>query len=78
MYGSESYIPSKPFVHILYLYDHNLYGHSMIQLLPTKLIDLVIPKNFNLDNYSDNGQIGCFLEVDLNCPHELIFTMINL
>lgn len=50
----------------------------MIQLLPTKLIDLVIPKNFNLDNYSDNGQIGCFLEVDLNCPHELIFTMINL
>ena len=49
----------------------NLYGHSMMQLLPTKILDWVDPKGFNLDNYSKDGPIGCLLEVDLNHPDEL-------
>ena len=37
----------------------------MMQLLPTEILDWVNPKDFNLDNYSNKSQIGCFLEVDM-------------
>ena len=43
----------------------------MIQLLPTEILDLVNPKYFNLDNYSNSSPIGCFLEADLDYPDEL-------
>ena len=40
----------------------------MVQLLPTEILDWVNPKYFNLDNYSNDSPIGCFLEVDLDYP----------
>ena len=43
----------------------------MIKLLPIETLDWTNPKNFNLDNYSDNGSKGYFLEVDLDYPEEL-------
>ena len=43
----------------------------MMQLLPTEISDWVNPKDFNLDNYSNNSPVGCFLEVDFNYPDEL-------
>ena len=42
-----------------------------MQLLPTEILDRVNPKDFNLDNYSDNSPKGCFLEVYLDYPDEL-------
>ena len=35
----------------------------MMQFLPTDILDRVNPKDFNLDNYSDKGPIGCIGEV---------------
>ena len=55
----------------MYLDANDLYGHSVIQLLPFELLDWVYLDNFNLDNYFDNGSKRCFLEVDLSCPDEL-------
>ena len=43
----------------------------MIQFLPTEILHWVNPKGFNLDNYSKNSPIGCFLDVDLDYPNEL-------
>ena len=42
-----------------------------MQLLPTKILYWVNPKDFNLDNYSNDSPISCFLEVDLDYPDEL-------
>ena len=53
------------------LLHNNLYGHSMMQLLPTEILDWVYPKDFNPGNYSNNSPVGCFLEVDLDYPDEL-------
>ena len=41
-----------------------------MQLLPTEVLDGVNPKDFNLDNYSINSPIECFLEVELDYPDE--------
>ena len=49
----KSYIANKPTPYIIYLDANDLYGHSMMQLLPTEIF-WVNPKDFNLDNYSDN------------------------
>ena len=35
----------------------------MIQLLPTEIHDWVNPKKNNLDNYSNDSLIGCFLRI---------------
>ena len=43
----------------------------MIQLLTTGIIDWISPKDLNIDNYSKDSPIACFLEVDLDYPHEL-------
>ena len=43
----------------------------MMQLLTTEIIDWINPKDLNIDNYSKDSPIGCFLEVDLDYPHEL-------
>ena len=43
----------------------------MTQLLPTEILDWVNSKDFNLDNYSNNSLIGCFLQVDPYYPDEL-------
>ena len=42
----------------------------MMQLFPTEILDWVDPKDFNLDNYSNDSPIGCFLEVDLDYPDD--------
>ena len=43
----------------------------MMQLLPTKGLDWVNPKSFNLQNYSDNGSKECFKEINLNYQDKL-------
>ena len=43
----------------------------MMQPLPTEILDWVNPKIFNLENYSEDSLIGCFLEVDIGYPDEL-------
>ena len=40
----------------------------MMQRLPTKILDWVKPKDFNLHNNSSNSLIGCFLELHLDYP----------
>ena len=42
----------------------------MIKLLPIEILDWVNSKDFNLDNYSDDSPVGCFLEADLDYPHD--------
>ena len=42
-----------------------------MQLLPTKLLDWINPKDISLDNYSNDNYIGFFLEVDLDYLDEL-------
>ena len=55
----------------MYLDAINLYGHSMLQLQPTEILDWVNPKDFNLDHCSYRSIISCFLEVDLGYPDRL-------
>ena len=45
----KSYDANKLTSYLMYLDTNNLYGHSMIQLLPTEILDWVNPKAFNLD-----------------------------
>ena len=35
--------------YIIYLDVNHFYGHSMMQLLPTEILDWVNPKDFNID-----------------------------
>ena len=44
----------------------------MTELLPTEILYWVNPKDCNLDNYSNNSPIGCFVKVDLDYPDELL------
>ena len=60
----KSYDANKPTSYIIYLDANNLYGHSIMQLLPTEIFNLVNPKDFNLGYYSFDNPIGCFLEAD--------------
>ena len=63
--------PSKSLTHILDLDANNLYGHSMMQLLPFEMIDWVDPEEFNLGNCPDDSPIGCLLETEIDYPDEL-------
>lgn len=62
------YDAAKPTSCIIYLDANKLYWHSMMQRLPTKILDWVKPKDFNLDNDSSDSLIGCFLELHLDYP----------
>ena len=53
----KSYDSKKPTSYIIYLDSNKLYGHSMMQFLPTEILDWVNSKDFSLDNYSDNSPI---------------------
>ena len=66
----KSYNTNKPTSYIVYLNANDLYGHSMMQLLPTKILDWVNPKDFSLHNYSSNSPIGSSIEFDLDYPDE--------
>ena len=49
---------NKPTLYIIYLDDNNLYGHSMMQLLPIEILFWVNIKDFNLCKYSNDSPIG--------------------
>ena len=49
----KSYDANKPTSCIIYVHANNLYGYSMMQLLPTDIHDRINPKDFNLDNCSN-------------------------
>ena len=53
---------NKPTSYIIYLDTNNLCGHYMMQLLSFEELNWADPEKFNLDNYSDDGSIGCFLQ----------------
>ena len=63
----KSYDTNKPTSYKLY----NLYEHSMMQLLPTEILDYVNPKDFNSHFYSTNSPIDYFLKVIFDYPDEL-------
>ena len=42
-----------------------------MQPVPTEILDWINPKDYNINNYSNNSPIGCFLEFDLDYPDEL-------
>ena len=67
----KSYDANKLTLYSIYLEQKNSYGHSMIELLPTEILDWFNPKDFNLDNYSIDSPIWHLLEVDLDYPDEL-------
>ena len=67
--------PSKPSTDIMCLGANNLCGHSMMQLLLIEILDWANPEKLKLDNYCDDGPIGCFLIILTNC---MICTMIIL
>ena len=52
----------------MYLDATNLYRHSMMQLLPIRII---VSRHFYQGNYPGNGPRGCFLKVDLDHPDVL-------
>ena len=62
----RSYDADKPGSYVIYLDANNLYGHCT-----TEIRDLVNPKYFNLDNYSNDSPINSFLEIDFDYPDEL-------
>ena len=55
----KPYDASNSTSYIIYLDANNSYGHSMMQLLPTELLDWVNSKDFHLNNYSNDSPIGC-------------------
>ena len=62
---------NKPTSYIIYLHANNFCGHSMMQPLPAEILDLVNPKDFSLDNYSNDSPTICFSGIDLDYPDEL-------
>ena len=46
-----------------------------MQLLPTEMLDWVNPKAFNVDNYSSNSPICCFLDLDLDYPENCMISI---
>ena len=67
----KSFDANKPISYIICLDVNNSYGQYMMLLLPTEILDSVNPKDFNLDIYSNDGSIHCFLEDHLDYSDEL-------
>lgn len=60
--------------YILYLDANNLYGHAMSQPLPYKDFKFMSTHEvelFDVNTYSPDGEIGYFLEVDIEYPEHL-------
>ena len=62
MQGIFSYDCSS---YILNFDINNLCGHSMMQLLSTEILCWVDTKDFNLDIYSNDSPIWCFLDSEM-------------
>ena len=71
IYLLKSYYPTKAKTWIFGGDANNLYGHSVMQTLPFKIIDWFDPEKINLEIYSDHSPIRYLLKVDLDYPHEL-------
>ena len=70
----ENYNPQDISKFIMYYDINNLYGHAMIQNLPTgdfRWLEREEINAFDLENMSDDNVKGYFLEVDLNYPVDL-------
>ena len=74
----DRYVNSDKNKKLLYMDAINLYGHSMIQLLPYDKIEMWLghPHLFmnNLEEIyktPDDSEIGYFVEVDLKCPDKI-------
>ena len=70
----DNYDPEKLHSHISYLDANNLYGWSMSRPLPQKNFKWVTDediKKFDINEVSDDSDIGYILEVDLDYPKEL-------
>ena len=68
----EDYDPEQPSSYILYTDANNLYGHAMIQSLPTSEFQwMEDPSGFNVKTIEDEAETGYILEVDLEYPKEL-------
>lgn len=66
--------PEQPIFYIIYIDANNLYGHAMIQCLPTggfKWLSEAEMANLNVTTVDDDAETGYFLEVDLEYPQEL-------
>ena len=62
---------SKPTSYIIYFHANSFFGYSMMQLLPTEILDLANPKDFSLDNYSNDIPTSCLSGIDLDYADEL-------
>ena len=62
---------NKATSYIIYLDADKSYGHIMMQLLPTEILDWVNPKDFNLDNFYSYSPTACVLEAGFDYPNEL-------
>ena len=57
--------------YIIYLHANDLYEHSMIQPLPTEILDWASPEKLNLEIYLDDDRICSFLKADLDHADKL-------
>ena len=49
------YYAKKCSSYIIYVDANNLYEHSMMKLVPTQIPDRANPKDFSLNNYSNDS-----------------------
>ena len=70
----EDHDKKQPSSYILYTDANNLYGHAMIQLLPTSDFKWMAEKevpNLDVMTTEDDAETGFIMEVDLEYPPEL-------
>ena len=68
----DSYNVNKATLCTIYLDTINLCGHSMMQLLPTEILDWLNPKKSNPDSYFKDSRIDCFIKVNLGWSDRLL------
>ena len=61
----KCYDPKQESKYIIYLDAKCLYGYAMSAFLPTSGFKWIDPKEFNLNEYTNNSPEGCVLQVDL-------------
>ena len=69
-YMEEAYDENKPSNYISYLDANNLYGAAMSKKLPLKSIKWA-KKTPSVENWSENDEFGCIMEVGLEYPETL-------
>ena len=69
--GTENYNPAAPTKYLTYKDMNNLYGHAMVQPLPTGEFRWVTASKEEILNTPDDAEHGYILEVDLAYPSYL-------